>query len=354
MAKRIAVIGVGALGGYVGGHLAQHGYDVTLVDMWPENIARIRIHGLSLDGVTPEEQMTVTAAKTMHITELQDLDKQGPIDIAFLAVKSYDTEWAAMMIRQYLAPDGYVVSLQNCLNEEKIAGVVGWGRVVGTIASLISVDMHEAGTIRRTIAKGGDKHTVFRVGEVHGRITSRVEELVEMYSLIDSAKATTNLWGERWSKLVQNGFGNGVSAATGMTSSACSANDAIRRFQIRLACEAVRVGQAMGFQLETIKGMDPNVLARADDDDPAALAAADAWMTPKKGAGENPRANIQRPSMAQDIIKKRRTEIELMNGFIADKGAEIGVAAPSHRQLTDIVLRVERGQVAAAASHLGG
>ena len=67
----------------MGGHLAQHGYDVTLVDMWPENIA-IRAHGLSLD-VTPDEQMTVTAAKTMHITELQDLDKQGPIDIAFLA-----------------------------------------------------------------------------------------------------------------------------------------------------------------------------------------------------------------------------------------------------------------------------
>ena len=171
----------------MGGHLAHHGYDVTFVDMWPENIERIRAHGLSLDGVTPDEQMTVTAAKTMHITELQGLDKQGLIDIAFLAA-NHDTEWAAMMIRQYLAPDGYVVSLQNCLNEEKIAGVVGWGRVVGTIASLISVDMHEAGTIRRTIAKGGDKHTVFRVGEVHGLITPRVEELVAMYSLIEAPR----------------------------------------------------------------------------------------------------------------------------------------------------------------------
>jgi 2-dehydropantoate 2-reductase len=354
MGKRIAVIGVGALGGYVGGHLAQHGYDVTLVDMWPENIERIRSHGLELDGVTLEERMTVTAAKTMHITELQDLDKQGPIDIAFLAVKSYDTEWAAMMVRQYLAPDGYVVSLQNCLNEEKIASIVGWGRVVGTIASLISVDMHEAGQVRRTIAKGGDKHTVFRVGEVHGRITSRVEELVEMYSLIDSTKATSNLWGERWSKLVQNGMGNGVSAATGMTSNDCSRNDAIRRFQIRLGSEAVRVGQALGYALEPIKGMNPDTLAKADDEHPAALAEVDAWLTPKESGDANPRANIQRPSMAQDIIKKRRTEIELMNGYVADKGIEIGVAAPSHARLTEIVLQVERGQLLAAPDHLGG
>src|SRR5207344_1094917 len=121
------------------------------------------------------------------------------------------TEWATTFISQYLAPDGYVLSLQNCLNEEKIAAIVGWDRTLGTIASTISVDMHAAGKIRRPVAKGGDKHTVFRVGEVHGRITRRVQELVEMFRLIDSAKPTTNLWGERWSKLCLNGMRNGVS-----------------------------------------------------------------------------------------------------------------------------------------------
>ena len=45
--------------------------------------------------------------------------------------------------------------------------------------------------IRRTVAKGGAKHTVFRVGEVHGVVTDRVKELVEMFSKIDSSKATT-------------------------------------------------------------------------------------------------------------------------------------------------------------------
>ena len=71
-------------------------------------------------------------------------------------------------------------------------------------------------------------------------------------------------------------------------------------------------------------------------------------------AGENPRADIQRPSMAQDILKGRRTEIEQMNGFIARKGAEAGVPAPSHIKLTELVRKIERGELKPSPSHLGG
>ena len=354
MGKRIAVVGVGALGGYVGGYLAQNGHDVTLIDMWPENIEAIRTRGLMLDGVTPEEKFTVTKAKTMHITELQDLSRQKPIDIAFVAVKSYDTEWATAMIRQYLSPDGFVVSLQNCLNEERIAGMVGWGKTVGMVASLISVDMYEPATIRRTVAKGGDKHTVFRVGEVHGRITKRVEELRDMVGMIDSAKTTTNLWGERWSKLCQNGMKNGVSAATGLTGSDCDRNDAIRRFSIQLGGEAVRVGQALGYHIEKIGKLDPETLAKASENDKAALDEIEAILRPGSNTNPNPRADIQRPSMAQDIRKGRRTEIEFMNGYIAERGDYIGVKAPTHRKLTDIVKKVERQEIKAAPALLGG
>jgi 2-dehydropantoate 2-reductase len=142
MSKRIAFVGAGALGGYVGSYLAHNGHDVTLIDMWPEHIEAIRARGMQLDGVTDEECFTVKAAKTMHLTEVQSLAKQKPIDIAFVSVKSYDTEWATMLIKPYLAPGGFVVSLQNCLNEEKIAGVVGWGKTLGIVASLISVDRY--------------------------------------------------------------------------------------------------------------------------------------------------------------------------------------------------------------------
>ena len=191
---------------------------------------------------------------------------------------------------------------------------------------------------------------MFRIGEPHGAITPRVEELVEWFRGIDSAKATTNLWGERWSKLVQNSMGNGVTAATGLTSSDCLRDPAIRRFQIALAAEAVRVGQALGYQLEKIRGADPEQIARANEGDSRALAEVEALIVPK--AGSNPRADIQRPSMAQDILKGRRTEIDAMNGYIARKGAEVGVPAPSHEKLAEIVTRIERGELKPSPSLL--
>ena len=351
MRKRIAIVGAGALGGYVGGSLAHLGHDVTLVDPWPEHVEIIRRDGLELDGVTAEERFVVKKLEALHITDLQTCAGR-PFDLAMVAVKSYDTAWATMLIGPYLRPEGFAVSLQNCLNEETIAGVVGWGRTLGVVASLISVDLYAPGRIRRTVPKGGDKHTVFRVGEPHGRVTPRVEMLVEWLRGIDSAKATANLWGERWSKLVQNCMGNGVTAATGLTSSECARDDTIRRFQIRLAGEGIRIGQALGYQLEKIRGLEPERLALAAEGDSAALAEADAQLTPKTGA--NPRADIQRPSMAQDILKGRRTEIDAMNGAIAKKGAELDIPAPANARLTELVTRVERGELKPSPALLKG
>jgi 2-dehydropantoate 2-reductase len=347
MTKRIAIVGAGALGGYVGGHFARQGLDVTLIDPWPQNVETIRSRGLELDGLTPEEKFVVDKLKILHVTEVQGLAK-APVDVAFVAMKSYDTLWATALIAPYLSERGFAVSLQNCMNEETIAGVVGWGRTVGVVASQISVDLYEAGRIRRTIAKGGDKYTIFRVGEPHGRITPRVEELVEWFRGIDSAKATANLWGERWSKLVQNAMGNGVTAATGMTTPACLGDRTIRRFQIALAGEGIRVGQALGYQLEKIRAIEPELLARAAEGDAGAMAEVESVIVPKS----NPRADIQRPSMAQDILKGRRTEIDAMNGYIARKGEQVGVAAPSHRKLADIVTRIERGELRPSPSLL--
>lgn len=349
MQPRIVVMGAGAVGGYVGGHLSRLGHDITLIDAWPEHVEAVRAHGLHLYGMTEKERCTVHPP-ILHLTEVQSFVKQRPVDIAVISVKSYDTEWATLMLRQYLAPGGFVVSLQNCINEERIAGIVGWGRVVGCIAAAISVDLYEAGHIRRTVPKGGAAHTVFRVGEVHGRSTERVRMLAEMLAGIDSVKVTQNLWGERWSKLCLNGMRNGVSAATGLPGNEIDRHDAIRRFSIRLGGEAVRIGQALGYQLEPIGKLDPEKLALAAEGDAASLAEVEAMML--AGSNAAARSELQRPSMGQDMLKGRRTEIEFMNGFIADKGAEIGRAAPAHRRLTEIVRRIERGEMQPDPSHL--
>ena len=342
MQKRIAVVGAGAVGGYVGASLAHAGHDVTLIDPWPAHVEAIRANGMNLYGMTEAERRTVRV-NTMHLTEVQNLAKQRPIDIAFISVKSYDTIWAATMIRQYLAPAGVAVSMQNCINEERVASVVGWGRTLGVIVGGgVGVDLYEPGHIRRGYAKN-PAVTSFYVGEPSGRITARSQEIAAIMNDVDTAKATDNLWGERWTKLCVNAMRNGVSAATGMGGNERDKHDGVRRVCIKLGGEAVRVGQAAGYKLGKIGVLEPETLARASEDERGALAEIERLML--VGAEGGSRASYQRPSMAQDMAKGRRTEIELMNGFIAAEGARVGVAAPTNEMITRQVLRVERGEL---------
>ena len=254
-----------------------------------------------------------------------------------------------MMIRQYLAPSGFVVSPQNCMNEETIAGIVGWGKTLGSIASSITVELCEPGHVRRAGGKHGAGHTVFRVGEVHGLITDRARDVCCLLALADSAKVTENLWGERWSKLVVNAMGNGVSACTGLISRDILLDDGLRHFTTRLGSEAIRVGQALGYQLEEIHDVAPELIARAGEGDVNAKAEYDERRLAearKPGGGEH------RPSMGQDMVKGRRTEIEFLNGFVVDKSKEVGVSAPANAALTDIVKRVEKGDLRPDKCHI--
>jgi len=351
MDKHIAVIGAGAIGGYTGGHLAHNGFDVTLIDPWPEHVEAIRRDGLAIEGVTAEE-FICARPKTMHLTEVQDLAKQRPIDIAMVSVKSYDTEWATLLIGQYLAPDGYVVSLQNCMNEERIAGIVGWDKTVGVIPALLGAELYAPGRVRRTGARGASAHEVYRAGEVHGRITKRLEELAEVIGTIDTIKATTNLWGERWSKLCVNGMANGVAAASGLSGNDMTRDEKIRRLSIRLAGEGVRVGQALGYQLEHIRNHEPETIARAAEGDRAALDEVESQIV--AGLRSNTRSELARPSMGQDMLKGRRTEIDFINGVIAAKGQEVGRPAPTHAKLIQAVKQVEHGKIPASPKNLYG
>jgi 2-dehydropantoate 2-reductase len=343
MSKRIAVVGAGAVGGYAGAHMTAAGHDVTLIDPWPEHVEQMKANGLELFGMTRQERMSVKV-NAMHLTEVQNLSKQQPIDIAFVAVKSYDTIWATTLIRQYLSASGCVVSMQNCINEERVAGVVGWGRTLGCIVTGgVGVDLYEPGHIRRGYAKRADI-TSFYIGEPSGRITRRAQEIADILSSVDASKATDNLWGERWTKLCVNGMRNGVSAATGMGGNARDNHPAVRRICIQLGGEAVRVGQKLGYKLGKVGALPFETLASAMEGDAPSYAEIERLMT-EGGAGQAERSDYQRPSMAQDMEKGRRTEIEFMNGFIASEGARVGIPAPTHEMLTRQVLRVEHGEI---------
>jgi 2-dehydropantoate 2-reductase len=342
--EHIVFVGAGAVGGYVGGHLARAGHSVTLVDPWWQHVERIKREGMHLGGTQGEYHVRITA---LHITEAQSLIRR-PADIAFICVKLYDTEWASALIKPYLKHCGFVVTMQNCLVEESVARIVGWGRTVGCIASTISVEAVAPGHIIRTQRPGGDAYTVFRVGELHGGVTARVQQVVDLLRAVDSAKVTTNLWGERWSKLVANTMTTGVSGFTGLNLNDIVIDDRARRLQIRLAAEAIKVGRALGFTLVPIKGMAPERWIAADAGAGPVLQEVEAQMLD----GTKTRPEAGRSSTAQDLAKGRRTEVEFMNGYVAARGVEVGIPAPAHAKVAELVRKVESGELAASPANL--
>ncbi len=336
-ALRIVVLGAGAVGGYIGGHLARAGYRVALVDSWAEHVEHINAHGIRL---TDPLGSIVIPAEAMHLHQVQAFIKD-PVDIAFVCTKSYDTAWMTKMIAPYLRAGGYVVSVQNSLNEDEIAGIVGADRTMGCIASTISVSVTGPGEIERARTPGGEAYTVFRVGELHGRVTPRALAVAEILSAADSSKVTNNLWGERWAKLVTNSMHHGILGSAGITDHQLMQNAPTRLLAIKCAGEAIHVAHSLGHDLEPILRMPASLWSAAADGETAALNEIEAgwlkWMERSKVPHTG--------SVGHDLAKGRRTEIDYTCGYVARMGEQVGRPAPTQAALAAMIKRIERGEL---------
>ena len=340
MGDKIAIMGAGALGSYVGAFITRAGEDVTFIDMWPEHVETMRKKGLRASGSQGDFTVPVNA---MHLTDAQGINEL--FDYAIISVKSYDTEWATHFVKSYVKPDGFFVSLQNCWNDPVVGGIVGNDRQIGCIASHIEVALWEPGHVMRGGAVGRDGgHHVFRVGEQDGRITPRTEKFAKLLDCIDGAYATDNLWGERWAKLCQNSMGNAISAMTGLGSQERAQDTRCRLISIHLAKESAKVGLAMGLDVVEINGHPASMWADADKGD--VYEELDDYMSTKGG-----RVNWL-ASMAQDVKKGRRSEIDFMNGLVAEKGREFSVPTPFNDAIIDAMHGIDDGSLALDPGHV--
>ena len=334
--KRIIFIGAGAVGSYLGGWLSHTGHDVTLVDIWDEHVKAIRDNGLVVNG--PHEPF-VTRPEIYHLHENEHIARQPFFDIGFVAVKAYDTSWAATFVDKFVDPDGYIVSSQNTWTDPEMAAAVGADRAVGLVMSSISVAMWEAGKVERPgeTRRRDHGHIVFRAGNHDGTDTPRLHELIEILDPIDGGKITTNLWGERWAKLGQNSMGNPVAASTGMGMSDLNKHPRGRELQIRLAQECASVGLAHGYEVENFGGRTALEWASAARGEVYELLDA---ALAERSTGAN-----WRPSMAQDVVKGRPTEILQMNAFVCDQGGLVNVDTPVNEAMVNVVKAIDAGEL---------
>lgn len=332
--QRIIFIGAGAVGSYLGGWLDHLGHDVTIVDPWAEQVEKIRADGLQVEG--PHEPFTAHP-KMFHLHENELVARQDKFDIGFVAMKAYDTRWAANFIDPFVKDDGYIVSSQNCWTDPMVAEAVGAERAVGMVMSSISVAMWEAGKVERPgkTRQRDVGHDVFRAGEHDGSESQRIRDLIAMLDPIDAGKTTTNLWGERWAKLSQNSMGNPVVSISDMGMADLNKEQRGRELQVRLAAECARVGLALGIKVEKFGGVEPQMWADSDKGD--VYEELDGILAAKAG-GAN-----WRPSMGQDVFKGRPTEINQMNGYVVERAAEVGVDVPVNMAIVESIKAIDAG-----------
>ncbi len=183
MSEPLVIIGGGAIGGTLGAHLVRAGHDVLLCDADAAHVAAIREHGLRIEGPVDEFTVQIPAVTP---DELPDR-----IERAIVAVKSLHTRVAAELLRDRLAPDGYVLTVQNGLTADTLVEAVGRDRVISSFVNF-GADLMAPGVIMQ-----GNVAT-FRVGELDGgTITPRVRELADV---LPYAQPTGNVLGYLWGK----------------------------------------------------------------------------------------------------------------------------------------------------------
>jgi 2-dehydropantoate 2-reductase len=308
---RVAIVGAGAMGCIFGAALASSGADVALLDVARPLVDRINDAGVTVvrDG----------AEETVPVRATHDPSSLGPVDVAIVFVKGYQTESAAGFMSPVVGDRTLVASLQNGWgNEELLARAFGPERVAA------GVTYHSGTTLGLARVSHNAPGPTF-VGPYEGSSTERCQPLVQVLSsagldVTASAEART----EVWKKLVFNAAGLAAGALTGLDPRGTAALDEMRELVFSLAREAATVARAAGYDI--------------DGDERVATIAG---VFEKVAAGT-------KGSMRQDVEAGRRTEIDAINGAVVREADAHGVDAPLNRTMVALVKGFEAARDAAA------
>jgi 2-dehydropantoate 2-reductase len=298
---RVAFAGAGAVGGYFGGMLARAGAPVMMIGRAAFAEA-VKKNGLFLDTVQFKESVRVEAS-----ADLKDI--RGA-EIVLFCVKTTDNSATARELAPLLSPEAIVVSMQNGVdNVEQIRAASGIEALPAVV--YVAASVPKPGTVKH--AGRGDLVIGPRSAQ-----TERVAALFERAGV--GCRISENIEGELWTKLTWNCALNAISALGRAQYGQISASGEARKLVETAVFEILAVARAAGVHPPGFE--DPQV----------ALAGAFKIATQLAEAYS---------STAQDLMRGKRTEIDSLNGYIARRGAELGVATPVNHALYTLVKLAE-------------
>jgi 2-dehydropantoate 2-reductase len=327
---RVWCVGAGAIGGTVAARLAAAGVAPLVVDADATHVRRLRAPGLRVDGpdrvVCPLDAYTPEEIRTRH---------EPPCDVLLLAVRSQATEAALRPFVDALAPAGQVVSLQNGLNEERIAALVGAARTVGCVVGFGATWL---GPGHVEVTSPGD----LAIGRLDGACDPSLEAVRDLLARGVPARITTNVVGALWGKMLVNSVT--VLGALG----GCLFGELLAEYPqlcARVLAEGVDVASAEGVGLEDVFGLVPAAMI---------VAREPGWVEHLERAFVAvARVFGQVKSVTwRDLELGRPTEIDAVTGEIVRRAVRAGVAAPVNGAAYAWLRDVEAGRRPIARANL--
>lgn len=307
--RRVAVMGAGAVGSFYGAMLARAGHRVTLIGR-PAHVQAIQRDGLRLEmgGTT----------HTVPLQASEDVAALRGAELVLCCVKSGDTEAAALQMAPHLDASAWVMSLQNGVdNAETLARVLPC-RVIPTVV-YVAVALGGPGVVRH-FGRGD-----LAVGAMPGGTQSSVPEWPTLQALVDllggaqvPLRIVPDVAVELWTKLLVNCAYNAISALAQMPYARLAAQPQVVELQERVLQEVIAVAAASGVTLPL-------------------QASRDAVAKIAVGMPQ------QLSSTAQDMARRKPSEIDHLNGFVVRRGRKLGVPTPVNQTLHALVKLVESG-----------
>ena len=292
---KITVVGAGAMGGLFGGLLAEGGLDVTLVDAWPEHIAAIKQNGLRIVGVGGDRAIKVRATT--------DASEVRTADVVLFQCKALANEAAAESAKHLFGGTTVAISFQNGLgNEQTLGAILGEKNVLGGLTAQAGL-AEGPGVVRNF----GDLPTY--IGEMAGGLSERAVAIAKAFTTHGlPVTASADIKRDKWKKLLGNVALGAISAVTDMRSVEIMRVPELQEIVFRAVDEAAAVASREGVALDVAEARE--VLMRLVD-------------TSGGGTGNS------KSSMREDIIRKRRTEIDTIHGAVARLARQHKVATPT-------------------------